>query len=332
MKTTFWRPNWRKIWLFLLLLIVTIGGAIEGQYIFGYQGLPKPPEYRWVTLFDLWIPSQILNFPSLILEGWYSMLYHRMHANPLWWKIDSIVRPLFTYFITPACLYFLICLLFFARDRWGNRIKGLWRLGIGIALAAWSLRMYGTTLYGSALGFPHIFSAMLLGSVIGMYVYIGICLGGLLLDRVSQAAGRRGISRKLTTRITYGLLAVGFWLSLNHPNRVGVHFYGMTVYSGIPYPIVDLTIRPGGTLRIRDSKKHWISLEEFEKFVGSDPKQRPEVVVIGDGYSSRVEVDEQVYHYPGIEVEVFPTSDAVERYNRFRAEGRRIALILHSTC
>lgn len=304
---------------------------VEGHYVFGYQGLPRPPEYRWVTLFDLWVPSQFLIYPILILEAWYSMLYQRMHVNPLWWKIDEVVSPLFAYLITPAYLYLLVCLLFFVHDRWGRGIKRLWRLGIMAALVAWNLGL-AWTFFGSSLGIPHIFSAVLLGLAMGVYVYIGMCLGWLIFDRVSQAASRRGISRKLTARIACILLGAGFWLCLNPPGRIGVHFYGMTVYGGIPYPIVDLTILSDDTLRIRDGKRHWISLEEFEKFIGSDPKHRPEVVVIGDGYSSRVKVDEQVYRYPGIEVEVFSTPDAVERYNRFRATGRRIALILHSTC
>ena len=62
------------------------------------------------------------------------------------------------------------------------------------------------------------------------------------------------------TRLTVDLLSfialLGIWLGFNPPGRFGWHRFGLTVYSGVPFPVVDLVIQTNGFPRIRVGKAH----------------------------------------------------------------------------
>jgi hypothetical protein len=55
-----------------------------------------------------------------------------------------------------------------------------------------------------------------------------------------------------------------------------------------------------------------------------------DVLIIGTGYDSMVQVEKEIAAIPT--VEILPTPQAVRRFNELRDEGKRVAAIIHSTC
>ena len=142
------------------------------------------------------------------------------------------------------------------------------------------------------------------------------------------------VSRK---KILAGCLAVmvvlgAVWVAFNPPGRFGYHRFGLTVYSGIPFPAVDVVVYANGLPGIRGSKTHWVSAEEFDRLIGPWAKAWPDVVVIGTGYEGRVQVEESILTQSGPALEVLPTPQAIKRYNELWKADKKVAAIIHSTC
>ncbi|MEF3245384.1 MAG: MTH938/NDUFAF3 family protein [Caldisericaceae bacterium] len=127
---------------------------------------------------------------------------------------------------------------------------------------------------------------------------------------------------------------VSFWFIFNPIGKISIHSFGFTVYSGIPYPYADLIVDSSSIFpRIRETKSHWISEEEFYKIIGNKLDAWPEYVIIGTGYEDRVKVS------PGILtrganpiIKILPTPKAIELFNKLKSEGKRVIIIMHSTC
>lgn len=115
------------------------------------------------------------------------------------------------------------------------------------------------------------------------------------------------------------------WLLQNPIGRFGYHFFGFTVYSGIPFPYFDLRIHVDGSFSIRE-KSHWISLEEVNDLIA----ENPDFLIIGIGYDELVKIDEKIFN--SVNVEALETSKAIRRFNELRHKGKRVAAIIHSTC
>jgi len=146
----------------------------------------------------------------------------------------------------------------------------------------------------------------------------------------SEEVGRKKI---LAGWLTVIVLLGGVWVAFNPPGRFGYHRFGLTVYSGIPFPAVDVVVHANGLPDIRGSKAHWVSAEEFDRLIGPRADCWPDVVIIGTGYEGRVQVEGSILtRGAGPAVEVLPTPQAVRRFNKLRAAGKRVAAIIHSTC
>jgi hypothetical protein len=140
------------------------------------------------------------------------------------------------------------------------------------------------------------------------------------------------MSRKVAVAILIVFLLVAIWVWRNPIGRFGYHRFGLTVYSGIPFPGVDVVVRANGLPCIRGSKAHWVSAEEMERLIGSRVDAWPDVVIIGAGYEGRVQVEGGILTRADPAVEVLPTPQAIRRFNELRAAGKRVAAIIHSTC
>ena len=116
-------------------------------------------------------------------------------------------------------------------------------------------------------------------------------------------------------------------LSMVYPGQVTYSRFGLTLYGVIPVPSLDITVSPGGLLWFRD-KSHFISVDEVEPLLTSDV----EVLVIGIGWHGAAKVDPAVQEIDGIEVHILETPAAFELFNELVSNGRRVALIAHSTC
>ena len=107
--------------------------------------------------------------------------------------------------------------------------------------------------------------------------------------------------------------------------------FGEIKVDGVRYTR-DLIILPSGV------KPNWwrreghrLCIEDLEEVL----EERPEVLVIGTGYSGLMRVPEELIRRlreMGIEVVAQRTGEAWKTYNRLLGEGRRVAAALHLTC
>src|ERR1039458_7398634 len=132
------------------------------------------------------------------------------------------------------------------------------------------------------------------------------------------------------------LIAAGFigaWLLFNPIGRFGLHSFGLTVYSGIPFPVIDLMITKNGWPIPRRHKSHVIYHSEIQELLLSKENiDVPEFIILRGGWDNKVHVDQSVFKYPVPPVEVLSTPKAIERYNELRRTGHTVAAIIHSTC
>ena len=140
------------------------------------------------------------------------------------------------------------------------------------------------------------------------------------------------MNRKTAVTILIASLVITVWVWQNPIGRFGYHRFGLTVYSGIPFPGADIVVHANGLPGIRSSKAHQVSAEEFDRLIGPRAEAWPDVVIIGTGSEDRVQVEGGILTRAGPAVEVLPTPQAIHRFNELRAAGKRVAAIIHSTC
>ncbi|HIE23168.1 MAG TPA: hypothetical protein EYP68_02950 [Candidatus Korarchaeota archaeon] len=130
-------------------------------------------------------------------------------------------------------------------------------------------------------------------------------------------------------RLIISLVVVSFviWILINQPGKFGIHVFGFTVYSGIPLPYVDVKVHANGWPSLR-KKSHFLAYEEIKDLL----EEKPEVIVIGIGYSNAVRVDERILKIKGPRIEILSTPEAISRFNELKTKGVKVAAIIHSTC
>jgi hypothetical protein len=124
---------------------------------------------------------------------------------------------------------------------------------------------------------------------------------------------------------------IAMWFGINHPLRFGLHCFGFTIYSGIPFPVADVVVHANGIPWFRSTKSQEVSHHELNNLVGMSRKSWPDVIIIGTGYHNLVEVDGNIAVGTGIGVESYPTPKAIQRFNELKSQGKRVAAIIHST-
>lgn len=152
---------------------------------------------------------------------------------------------------------------------------------------------------------------------------VGASFAGYIL------ASKHCTSRKRTVATLSLLLALLLapLASMVYPGMVTYSRFGLTVYGIIPVPVLDVTVGSHGGLWFRD-KSHYVSIDELRPLLSPDV----EVVVIGIGWHSAVDVDPAIRQMEGLEVHLLPTPAAFALFNRCVLEGRPAVLIAHSTC
>jgi len=76
---------------------------------------------------------------------------------------------------------------------------------------------------------------------------------------------------------------------------------------------------------------HKLHIEDLEEVF----KEKPEILVVGTGYSGLMRVPEEVKKYiesQGIEIIIENTRKAWKTFNKLLSEGRRVVAALHLTC
>lgn len=142
----------------------------------------------------------------------------------------------------------------------------------------------------------------------------------------------RLLPRRRRTRIVLGILVLvlaSFPFSwFVWPARIVYARFGVTVYGFLPVPAADLVIRADGLPWVR-AKSHRVTREEIRRWTeGADVSD----VIVASGWSGMVRVDPEARAIPGLNVHVLRTPEAIGFYRLMRADGKRVILILHSTC
>ncbi|MEM2865656.1 MAG: Mth938-like domain-containing protein [Candidatus Hadarchaeales archaeon] len=112
-------------------------------------------------------------------------------------------------------------------------------------------------------------------------------------------------------------------------SRVDSYEFGRIVIDGKVYTS-DVLILPGGVRKWWRREGHRLSPEDLREVL----EERPEVLVVGRGYSGEMEVPPETVRAVrerGIELVAEVTAKAVESFNRL-SRGRRVAAALHLTC
>ena len=103
--------------------------------------------------------------------------------------------------------------------------------------------------------------------------------------------------------------------------------FGLVVYGILPVPVLDVVITADGLPWFRD-KTHRITRVEIERWLGDGVTD----VVIGTGWRQVARVDPDAFAIAGAAVHVMSTPAAIGFYEQLRSDGRRVVLILHTTC
>ncbi|MBN2042354.1 MAG: hypothetical protein JW754_00950 [Candidatus Aenigmarchaeota archaeon] len=92
----------------------------------------------------------------------------------------------------------------------------------------------------------------------------------------------------------------------------------------------DMTVWWDGRIEYRE-KSHVFGVEEFSKIAAKNP----EMVVIGTGVEGVVNVSEDMEalaNEKNIQVFVDTSPKAIEMFNAFQNEGKKVVAVIHSTC
>ncbi len=105
--------------------------------------------------------------------------------------------------------------------------------------------------------------------------------------------------------------------------------FGEITINGKPYDS-DMTVYWNGKIEYR-TKDHTIEMGEFIKVL----RQGPEMIIVGAGQDGVVRIQPEVNQWAqdkGITVYAEKTPKAVEMFNAFADQGKKVVGIFHVTC
>jgi hypothetical protein len=106
--------------------------------------------------------------------------------------------------------------------------------------------------------------------------------------------------------------------------------FGSTVINGKKYEH-DVIMTRGKIQEARTQVRHLISKKEFDILA----KEKPEVIIIGNGQYSAMEIGEEVKNLAkerNIELIVLPTPQAIKKFNELTKAKRSVIAYFHVTC
>lgn len=123
-------------------------------------------------------------------------------------------------------------------------------------------------------------------------------------------------------------VAVAGWVIANPSGRFGISRFGLTTYSRMPLPVVDLQVRGDGTVRWV-SKSHDLDAKALS-WLTNEPK--PDIVIVALGWRGAMRTPDKLESSLGTRVIALPTGEALSLYNSLRDGGTRVAIHIQSTC
>jgi len=122
-------------------------------------------------------------------------------------------------------------------------------------------------------------------------------------------------------------IAVVLWIAVNPGGRFGISQYGVTTYARLPLPILDVQVRPDGTIHLV-GKTHEIGLQRVDWLL----KSKPEVLIVALGWTGAATLTDELTATANLRVIALPTDDALALYNDLKDRDVRVAIHVHSTC
>lgn len=215
---------------------------------------------------------------------------------------------------------------------------GAWHRVRQPSLRAWFRHAPSVWVLQAALGFVFlIISSLLTDDHYLVSIAIITLPSWLVVFAVLHLSQFRWPGRVLLALGVIVAVALGASYLRHRDDGIGRHQYGLTVCQGIPVPFFDVLVFPDGRFRPVD-KKHYFNPRD-RIFID---KQRVDIVLIGTGYrglggmgfphpkGSRFVYNAQTER--GAQVIIENSNEACEHYNRLKEQGKRVLLILHSTC
>lgn len=161
---------------------------------------------------------------------------------------------------------------------------------------------------------PLALSAAIAGFVVAVF------FGGVVYRLPPHPGIQVGVVLCLVTLFVLPLV------SMFVPGTVTYSRVGFTVYGAIPIPALDVVVYANGVLGFREKNRQITRVE-----VGDLVTEDVEVLIIGTGWYEDASVQDDARLFPGVEVIVVNTPSAFERFNEMRRNGRKVALLAHTT-
>lgn len=143
--------------------------------------------------------------------------------------------------------------------------------------------------------------------------------------------------RALLALAVLAVLTQGYFYLRHRNDYIIRQQYGLMIYKGIPVPFFDVMIFPDSHFRLVD-KKHYFNSRDRRFF----NRQRPDVLIIGAGYRGKggqgfpQQWGSRFIYNPfterGTQVIILNSSQACERFNQLKKQGKNVLLVLHNTC
>jgi hypothetical protein len=118
------------------------------------------------------------------------------------------------------------------------------------------------------------------------------------------------------------------WVLANPNAKFGLSRFGVTTYSRVPIPVVDVLVREDGAVRV-SRKSHDLGAQHLAWLVAG---RAPAVLVVGVGWDEAAHLATDFRAPPSTRVVVLPTPEALTYFNALRDAGVRVAIYVHSTC
>jgi hypothetical protein len=159
--------------------------------------------------------------------------------------------------------------------------------------------------------------AATLGAVVGLF---GAVTAGTVFLLVRKLAHRKIVLN--LAAIVLSLLVL-IPISAILPGGITHARFGLTVVGAMPIPVFDFVLHANGLPWFRN-KSHRIQIAELQALATG-----AEIIVVGTGWQGVASLEGPA---SGLAVETYETPEAIRRYHELRRQGRRVALLLHSTC
>ena len=123
------------------------------------------------------------------------------------------------------------------------------------------------------------------------------------------------------------VIALSLWVVFNPKDQFGLSFFAFTTFNKIPYIYSDIEVDING-VTTRVDKTHIINHEILKNIL----IKKPNILILSTGWDGSMMEIIGVRSIQGVEIIIKKNKEAKKLYNKFRKEGKSVAIHYHSTC